>query len=104
MELNILLESMEKRPLMYINDYDIRILSAYLSGYFLGRAESSAYKLYEKNFDTFHNWVKDYYNAPKDTSWANTILYYEASHKSAIEKFFKLYKQWHKEEFGEDAW
>jgi len=61
----------------------------------------------EKLFqDNFNKWVCSYYNKiDLDAKWNNLILYRNFnSTEQALYEFFKLYKQWYKEEFGEDAW
>jgi len=105
MGLHKLLASIEKRPLMYLKDYNIDILSAYLQGYYMGRYESNNLDKEDEYFQSFYNWLQKYYDVSNSSAkWSSILLYYNASHKTAIEKFFELYKEWYKEEFGEDAW
>jgi len=105
MNLNQHLKFLDEKYLMKFRGYNIDMLDMFIDTYLLCVYDFKIISLSEKRFQRdFHNWVKEYYSAPKDRSWSSTILYYEASHRVAIEKFFKLYKQWYKEEFGEDAW
>ena len=96
---------MDEKYLMQFQDYNIEILYMFIDTYLLCAYDFKVINLSKKKFQSnFHTWVKKYYDAPIDRNWASTILYYELSHQSAINKFFELYKQWYKEEFGEDAW
>jgi len=98
-ELNSLLSVLEQRPLMYIGEYNIHYLYMFISGYIKGK---------NINFDKFRNfqfWIMKHLGLPKrSVGWAKVIDCYSASQKEAVEYFFELYKQWYKEEFGEDAW
>ena len=104
MGLHKLLKNMEKRPLMYISNYNIEVFHSFIAGYAGGRYERENKE--DRNFEKFYHWLIKYYNVTKvSASWYSILLFYNSgSHQEAIEKFFKLYKQWHKEEFGEDAW
>ena len=98
-ELNNFLRILEKRPLMYIGEHNIHYLSMLISGYMVGKNNDY------NEFVKFQFWVMEYLDLPKKSvGWAKVIDCYSASQKEAIECFFKLYKKWHKEEFGEDAW
>ena len=98
-ELNEFLSVLEKRPLMYIGEYNINYLSMFIGGYIKGK------KIDYNEFGEFQFWVMKYLELPRrSVGWAKVIDCYSASQKEAVEYFFKLYKQWYKDEFGEDAW
>ena len=90
------IQSMEKRPLMYLNDYNIDVLRAYLQGYFGGRYETNNLDEDDESFGNFSFWVQEYYGEELTShGWASVILYHEGSHRKAVEKFFELYKEWY---------
>ena len=106
--LNSLLNAMEVRLGMYVGCNEFGRMCSYINGILLGKEHSGSLLENEKEFrDTFCDYVKDYYNVSCDilTNWEDVIfLYTSKNDNKAIEEFFKLYKMWHKEKFGEDAW
>jgi len=97
MELNKLIDLMEKRPLMYMKNYDIEMLSTFIDGFLYGKSVSSNVSIDEDLFrPNFSFWVQEYYGEkPTSHGWASVILYHEGSHRKAVEKFFELYKEWY---------
>ncbi len=109
MKLNILLKGMEGRLGMYIgcND-DFGRMCSFINGTLLGKEHTDSLLENEKEFrDTFYDYVKKHYKVSYDifTNWEDIIFFHAGKNgKKAIEEFFKLYKIWHKERFGEYAW
>ena len=93
MKFHELIQSMEKRPIMYINDYNIDVLNAYISGFFGGQEFPDPN---DEPFRNFSFWVQEHYGEKLSShGWASVILYHEGSHRKAVEKFFELYKEWY---------
>lgn len=108
-ELNDLINEMDKRLEMFIGDNNLGRLFCFIDGFIYSKSIhkipfTKKEVLYNNNFYT---WLKKYYEHPSDI-WAGTeaIIMFHAglSNKEATKNFFKLYKEWHKEEFGEEAW
>jgi len=96
MELKELIVNIEKRPQMYINDLNIHILETFLGGYLFGRSCNQELNVMDNAFRRdFNAWIANYYNAPLQTAWNNTIYYYEGNHNKSLERFFDLYKRWY---------
>ena len=101
-DLNYILQEIEKKPGLYLGDFDVYNLWSFIG----------AYKIFKTKFtqkdiifiNKFNEWVANYYGEKSKTkSWANIIIS-NVSPYGAFNEFFKLYKEWYKEEFGEDAW
>lgn len=108
-ELNDLIREMEKRLELFIGDNNLSKLFCFIDGFMYSKYinKISLTQKEEKYSNNFYGWVKKYYEYPSDI-WAGTeaiIMFHSGpSNQEATKTFFKLYKQWHKEEFGEDAW
>jgi len=109
MKFNQILELIEKRYSLYFNEYNINDLDIFLQGchvaLYLDDNENNSPSVFYK----FCEWLLEYYSIPnyipeESSSYEKILLFYNGSHEKAVKTFFKLYKQWHKEEFGEDAW
>ena len=101
-DLNYILQEIEKRPGLYLGNFDVYNLWSFIS----------AYKVFKINFTqkdkaffkNFNEWIENYYGEENKTKgWAQIIVFHKSPY-GAFEEFFKLYKEWYKEEFGEDAW
>lgn len=105
MELDEFIVLIKKRPQMYMACENINILGDLIRSYIDAKHKNNIISEKENKFlENFTDWITCYYKAPIDTGWISNILYFEHNQKQAFSKFFELYKQWHKEEFGEDAW
>ena len=105
MELNEFINLIEKRPQMYMECLNINDLGKIIRVYVDVKFKNNIISEKENIFiSKFNDWIEKYYDAPIHTGWISNILYFEISHTNAVNKFFELYKQWYKEEFGEDAW
>ena len=116
-ELNDLIREMEKRLEFFIGDNNLGRLLSFINGFIYSKyinqipltKKEDLYYTYKEDLyhSTFYEWLKTYYEHPSDISLGkeSIIMFYAGpSHSQATKNFFELYKQWHKEEFGEDAW
>jgi hypothetical protein len=100
--LNYLLKDIEIKPGLYLGNIDIYNLYSLLTGFNILRDSLVCDEIIF--FTKFNDWIRIYYgNESKVKNWVQLIVFYESPY-GAYETFFKLYKEWHKEEFGEDAW
>jgi len=104
--LNELLKDMEKNGVeKYIGEVRFERFCNFICGYKLIQQENlkeDKLPAYE-----FTEYTKKYFGSSNSLTlgWASFIKFYSGGcHKTAIDTFFKLYKKWHKDEFGEDAW
>ncbi len=93
MELKNLIISLEKRPMMYINNTDIFMLSTFINGFLLGKSDLS--KIEKAFVSDFHNFVQEFYEVSYNLPWWNMIYCLEGNHHKAFERFFDLYKRWY---------
>ena len=108
-ELNDLLREMEKRTGLFIGYSELGRLLSYLDGFLYSKKINDIPCTHKEQsyIDNFYNWLKKYYGYPSDISAGKErIIRFNAnlSPEEEVKLFFCLYKQWHKEEFGEDAW
>ena len=108
-ELNDLIYEMEKRLGLFIGNNDLGRLFCFIDGFLYSKDINNVpFTVKEKKYiKNFYKWIKKYYKYYPDTSVGTEeiiIFYVKSNNHEATKEFFKLYKQWHKEEFGEDAW
>ncbi len=90
-----LLESVRKRPAMYLGNKSLTKFDLWLSGYQRGKADAGMApsvgeeEFYDRDggFDAF---VQDKYDWHDVGGWSAKILYYNRSEESAFDEFFKL--------------
>jgi len=108
-ELNDLIRNMEKRLGLYTGENNLGRLLCFIDGFICSKDinQISLTKKEELYRSNFYKWLRTYYGHPSDISAGiESIIMFHAgpSHSEATKKFFELYQEWHKEEFGEDAW
>jgi hypothetical protein len=108
-ELNDLIREMEKRTGLFIGYSDLGRLLSFLDGFIYSKDINNIPYTQKEQFyiDNFYKWLVNYYAYPPDISaGVESIIKFHAglSPEEEAKLFFCLYKQWHKEEFGEDAW
>jgi len=108
-ELNDLIREMEKRLELFIGDNNLGRLLSFIDAFIYSKYinQIPLTKKEDLYHSTFYEWLRTYYEHPSDTSAGiECIIMFHAgpSHSQATKNFFELYRQWHKEEFGEDAW
>lgn len=96
MELKELIERMEQRPHMFIHSLDIQILSLFIDAFMYGKSVSDNLSPMDQAFQkSFSTWIQNYYDAPLNQSWSNTMIYFEGIGPKSYEIFFDLYKRWY---------
>ena len=108
-ELNDLLREMERRIGLFIGYSDLSRLLSFLDGFIYSKnINEISFTDKEQNYlDNFYNWLKKHYGYSSITSaGTESIIKFHSglSPEEEVKSFFCLYKQWYKEEFGEDAW
>jgi hypothetical protein len=78
---------------MYIGDWTISSLMAFMSGYFLATSMNNLDDNDVINFNEFHDWVARHFGWVESTAgWKNIILKEcNGDEKKALAKFFELY-------------
>ena len=84
-----LIETIEKRPSLYIGKNSIFSLSAFLSGVAFDSAYSNDYSI----IDNFQQWVEKKYRITTSQSWASILNFYSSDEKDALKLFFLLFKE-----------
>jgi len=94
MELDEIIQILEKRPGMIVVDRSIIGVRYFINGFFLAKEKNSALSKKEEKFrDEFSQWVKEYYGCSIAKSWAEIILFYEGESTAALTKFVGLYRE-----------
>ncbi len=106
MGLNDLLKDMEKNGVeKYIGEVSFERFHIFIGAYnYIQRINLKEDKLEAYEFTEY---TKKYFYSSESSSrgWMAFIQFYSAGcDMNAINTFFKIYKKWHKEKFGEDAW
>jgi len=71
----VLLDSMRKRPAMYIGDNNIFQLDSFLGGYFHAMIQVGADFIETPSFDDFHDWIAHRFGYRESTAgWPRMIL------------------------------
>ena len=103
--LNELLKDMEKNGVeKYIGEVSFDRFYLFIIGYYYNK--ETTLEGVDLVYD-FTEYTKKYFGSSDSSTlgWAEFIKFYSGGcHKTAIDTFFKLYKKWYKEKFGEDAW
>ncbi len=82
------------RPELYIGSRSLSLLQAYLYGW-LNRDEAS---VVDGNLiGEFQGWIAEKYRISSTQSWAQIILFYSVDERDALEKFFRLFDEFLKE-------
>ena len=108
-ELNDLLREMEKRLELFIGDNNLGRLFCFIDGFLYSKdINQIPFTVKEEKYNSdFYKWLKKYYEHSSDicAGIENIIMFHAGpNNRQATKVFFELYKEWYKEEFGEDAW
>jgi ABC-type glycerol-3-phosphate transport system substrate-binding protein len=88
-----LIEKIKANPSLYLGRRSLIALKAFLIGYSYARQELGIELTEaEKEFEEFKKWVQGLGNLKSDKSWDKIILLYSPDDVKALEKFFRLYK------------
>ena len=94
-ELYELMESIKKRPGMYLGHSSITKLDMTLRGRnFALRELGIDLTEQEREFAGFQFWVQEKYRAKSGQSWAKIILFYSVDDHEALIRFFELYEEY----------
>lgn len=77
MEFNIfsVLETIRKRPAMYVGQTSLKNIHVFLSGYLMAMMEIGATDLTDPGFGNFHDWIANKFGYRESTAgWPNMIL------------------------------
>jgi hypothetical protein len=89
------LDSIKKRPAMYLLTPSITRLDMLLRGYALARREAGLEPTEEeKEFEGFQSWVQEKYGINSGQSWSKIILFYSVDEYEALQKFFELFEEY----------
>jgi hypothetical protein len=89
-----LIDRIKKRPGMYLGKPSIIRLKSFLDGY-MGAREDLGFPLteQEEKFNYFQEWIQTRFKITSSHSWADSILFYSADDKEALNQFFELFDQ-----------
>jgi hypothetical protein len=93
MRINDLIESIKKRPALYISGDSINRLKSFLDGYFFA---INLYKIETEDIEfwsDFQSWINNYYKITTSQSWAQIILFFSTDEYHALNEFFKLFDE-----------
>ncbi|NJL61390.1 MAG: hypothetical protein HC903_05610 [Methylacidiphilales bacterium] len=86
-----LLQSIKKRPGMYLGKCSISRLRSFLDGYMLARQEFGLPTTQEEtDFDKFQEWIQERFKIESSHGWDSIILFYSADERDALDNFFEL--------------
>jgi ABC-type glycerol-3-phosphate transport system substrate-binding protein len=92
-EFSELIEKIKANPNLYLGRRSLIALKAFLIGYSHARQELGIELTEAENeFEEFKKWVQGLGNLKSDKSWDKIILLYSSDDVKALEKFFRLYK------------
>ncbi|MDZ8137680.1 MAG: hypothetical protein RM049_20645 [Nostoc sp. DedQUE04] len=90
-----LLDSIKKRPGMYLGTSSITKLDMLLRGYSLAQREVGVpLTEQEREFEGFQSWVQEKYGIKSGQSWSKIILFYSVDEHEALQKFFELFEEY----------
>ncbi|WP_375509372.1 hypothetical protein [uncultured Nostoc sp.] len=92
---NEILNSIKKRPGMYLGTNSITRLDMLLRGYSLARKEVGVPPTEpEREFEGFQSWIEEKYRINSGQSWSKIILFYSIDEYEALQKFFELFEEY----------
>lgn len=89
-----ILNEIKKRPGMYLNEYKLENLYAFMNGYM--------YRIFEEDdfipefYSGFQEYIEELYNVKTGQHWTKIINFFSNNEKEALDKFFQ-----HLEKFTE---
>ncbi|MEH2275433.1 MAG: hypothetical protein V7K40_11745 [Nostoc sp.] len=90
-----LLNSIKKRPGMYLGTSSITKLDMLLRGYSLAQREVGIPPTeQEREFEGFQLWIQEKYGIKSGQSWSKIILFYSVDEDEALQKFFQLFEEY----------
>ncbi len=89
-----LLALIKKRPTMYISQYSISCLKAYIDGWYFRDYDSV---IDAEIFGNFQDWIQKRFGISSTQSWASIILFYSQDEYTALKDFFILFDEYMQE-------
>ena len=96
-----LLQQIQKKPGLYIENASISKLYIFLTGYqFARRQLNIPISTEEYELQHFQSWLQEKFGIKTSQSWSQIILAYSADEQDAFERFFNLLEEFwqHKSE------
>ena len=89
-----MMESIKKRPGMYLGKCSISNLRSFLDGYMLARRYLGLpITEQETEFDKFKEWIAEIFDIKSYYGWNDIILLNSVDERDALNKFFDLFER-----------
>ena len=89
-----LIETIRKRPVMYLGQQSIGQLRTFLAGYCFARRQMGIPETpQEKAFSLFQSWVQQKFGTASHQHWDRTVLSFSEDEADGLARFFLLFDE-----------